>query len=45
MLPSVETPELAQHDAPFFASVFSPDTFVQFQRHVSGLIGMVRRHG
>ena len=38
MLPSVEIPELVQHDAPFFASVFSPDAIVQFQRHVSGLI-------
>ena len=38
MLPLVEIPELVRHYAPWFASVFSPDAFVQFQRYVSGLI-------
>jgi DDE superfamily endonuclease len=38
MLPLVEIPELVRHYAPFFAAVFSPDAFAQFQRYVSGLI-------
>jgi hypothetical protein len=38
MLPLVEMPELVRHYAPFFATVFSPDAFAQFQRDVSGLI-------
>jgi hypothetical protein len=38
MLPLVEYPELVQHYAHFFASVFSEQAFVQFQRYVSGLI-------
>jgi len=38
MLPLVEFPELVQHYAPFFASVFSEKAFVQFQRYISGLI-------
>lgn len=38
MLPLVEIPEIVRHYAPFFASVFSPEAFVQFQRYVSGLI-------
>jgi hypothetical protein len=38
MVPLVEIPELVRHYAPFFASVFSPEAFVQFQRYVSGLI-------
>jgi hypothetical protein len=38
VLPLVEIPELVRHYASFFASVFSPDAFVQFQRYVSGLI-------
>ncbi len=38
MLPLVEIPELVRHYAPFFAPVFSPDAFAQFQRYVSGLI-------
>src|SRR5512132_3437490 len=38
MLPLVEIPELVRHYAPWFASVFSPEAFVQFQRYVSGLI-------
>jgi hypothetical protein len=38
MLPLVEIPEIVRHYAPFFASVFSPDAFAQFQRYVSGLI-------
>jgi hypothetical protein len=38
MLPLVEIPEIVRHYAPWFASVFSPDAFVQFQRYVRGLI-------
>jgi len=38
MLPMVEIPEIIQHYAPFFASVFSPDAFKQFQRYLTGLM-------
>lgn len=38
MLPLVEIPTIVQHYAPFFASVFSPQAFQQFQRYLSGLI-------
>ena len=38
MLPLVELPEIVRHYAPWFASVFSPEAFVQFQRYISGLI-------
>ncbi len=38
MLPLVEIPEIVRHYASFFASVFSPAAFEQFQRYVSGLI-------
>ena len=38
MLPLVEVPAIVQHYAPFFASVFSPRAFQQFQRYLSGLI-------
>jgi hypothetical protein len=38
MLPLVEIPDIVQHYAPFFASVFSPQAFHQFQRYLSGLI-------
>jgi len=38
MIPLIEIPEIVEHYKPFFASVFSPDGFVQFQRYVSGLI-------
>ena len=38
MLPLVEIPDLVQHYAPFFASVFSPAALQQFQRYISGLI-------
>lgn len=38
MLPLVEMPEIVRHYAPWFASVFSPEALVQFQRYVSGLI-------
>ena len=34
----MEIPEIVRHDAPFFASVFSPEAFEPFQRYVSGLI-------
>ena len=38
MLPLVDIPDIVQHYAPFFASVFSPQAFQQFQRYLSGLI-------
>lgn len=38
MLPLVEIPDIVQHYAPFFTSVFSPQAFQQFQRYLSGLI-------
>ena len=38
MVPLVEIPAIVQHYAPFFASVFSPQAFEQFQRYISGLI-------
>jgi len=38
MLPLVEIPEIVRHYAAFFAPVFSPAAFEQFQRYVSGLI-------
>jgi len=38
MLPLVEVPDIVQHYAPFFVSVFSPKAFQQFQRYLSGLI-------
>jgi DDE superfamily endonuclease len=38
MLPLVEIPDIVQHYAPFFTSVFSPQAFHQFQRYLSGLI-------
>ena len=38
MIPLVAFPELVQHYAPYFARVFSPAAFVQFQRYISGLI-------
>ena len=37
-IPLVEFPELVQHYARSFASVFSEKAFVQFQRYLSGLI-------
>jgi hypothetical protein len=38
MVPLVDIPNIVQHYAPFFALVFSPQAFEQFQRSVSGLI-------
>jgi hypothetical protein len=38
MIPLVEFPELIQHYAPFFESVFSAEAFIEFQRYVSGLV-------
>jgi hypothetical protein len=38
MIPLVEIPEIVQHYAPFFASVFSAEAFAQFQRYLSGLL-------
>ena len=38
MFPLVEFPEIVQHYAPHFESVFSPAAFVEFERYVSGLI-------
>jgi hypothetical protein len=38
MFPLVEFPEIVQHCAPFFESVFSADAFIEFKRYISGLI-------
>jgi hypothetical protein len=38
MIPLVEIPEIVQHYAPFFATVFSGEAFTQFQRYLSGLL-------
>lgn len=38
MFPLVEFPDIVQHYAPYFESVFSADAFVEFQRYISGLI-------
>lgn len=38
MFPLVEFPELVQHYAPYFETVFSAEGFVQFERYISGLI-------
>jgi hypothetical protein len=38
MFPLVEIPDIGQHYAPFFASVFSPEALQQFQRSISGLM-------
>ena len=38
MLPLVEIPDLVQHYAPFFASVFSPAALQPFQCYISGLM-------
>ena len=32
MYPLVEFPELVQHDAPYFADVFSAEAFIEFKR-------------
>jgi len=37
-LPLVEFPEIVQHYAPFFASTFSEEAFVEFKRYISGLL-------
>ncbi len=38
MFPLVEFPDIVQHYAPFFESVFSADAFIEFRRYISGLI-------
>jgi hypothetical protein len=38
MFPLVEFPALVQHYAPFFAGVFSPAAFIEFERYISGLL-------
>ena len=38
MFPLVEFPELVRHYAPYFAGVFSPQAFIEFERYMSGLI-------
>ncbi len=38
MLPLVEFPELVRQYAPHFATVFSPEALIQFERYISGLI-------
>jgi hypothetical protein len=38
MLPLVELPQIVQHYAPWFETVFSAEALVQFQQYLSGLI-------
>ena len=38
MLPLVEIPDIVEHYAPHFESVFSAEAFEQFKRYLSGLI-------
>jgi len=38
MLPLVEFPQIIQHYARWFETVFSADALIQFQRYLSGLI-------
>ncbi len=38
MLPIVEFPEIVEHYAPYYESVFSEEAFIQFKRYISGLI-------
>jgi len=38
MVPLVEFPEVVQHYAPYFESVFSPAGYVEFERYISGLM-------
>ena len=38
MFPLVELPSIVEHYAPYFAPVFSPEAFIQFQRYLSGLL-------
>ena len=38
MFPRLELPNIVEHYAPYFAPVFSPEAYVQFQRDVSGLL-------
>ncbi len=38
MFPLVEFPEIVQHYAPCFETVFSADAFIEFKRYISGLI-------
>jgi hypothetical protein len=38
MFPLVDIPDMVQHYAPFFASVFAPEALPQCQRYIRGLI-------
>ncbi len=38
MLPIVEFPEIIEHFAPYYESVFSEEAFIQFKRYISGLM-------
>jgi len=38
MVPLVAFPRIVEHYAPYFAPVFFPDAFIQFQRYISGLL-------
>ena len=38
MLPITDFPQLVEHYASFFESVFSEAGFVQFKRYISGLL-------
>jgi SRSO17 transposase len=38
MIPLVEFPELVEHYAPHFASIFSEAAVIEFKRYISGLV-------
>ena len=38
MFPLVKLPKIVEHYAPYFASVFSDEAFIQFERYISGLL-------
>ena len=38
MIPLADFPELVQHYAPYFSSVFSAEALIEFKRYISGLI-------
>ena len=38
MIPIVEFPQIVEHYAPYFTSVFSEEGLVQFKRYISGLL-------
>lgn len=38
MIPLVELPKIVEHYTPYYASVFSPEALIEFQRYLSGLL-------